>query len=331
MIFNPPSVNALQKTLDAQLLAGATASMTLNNVTSIVNGPGVVVVDRVDSNGDSTASKREYISFTAVSGSTVTGLTRNVDGGGSDQDHAVGAIVEFVNDVVQAKEVKDIIETEHSTAGVHSGLTSAIITNTGTGNGLFINQDGNGVALNIDNDGTNNGIVVTTAALAAGASGVAISLAGANATNNGLHGGVFVLNNHASNTLPLIRLVNLNGAAGATNARMIHISDQETDNTATVIDIDKDGNGIALNIDSEATTNSAIFVEQAVANDTASMRIGHGGTVRFEIIRNDDVTTAAVVMRLGTSFIWVDATGDLRISTTYPTSDTGGTIVGTQS
>ena len=126
-IFNPPSVNALQKTLDAQLLSGATASMTLNNVTNIVDGVGVVVIDRVDANGESTASKREYVGFTGVSGSTLTGLSRNVDGGGSDQDHAVGAIVEFIFDVVQGKEIKDIIETEHGTDGTHSDITADTI------------------------------------------------------------------------------------------------------------------------------------------------------------------------------------------------------------
>ena len=118
-LYNPTSVNATQKTLGAALLTGATASVTLNSVTNIVNGLGAFVVDRVDANGTSTASKREYITFTGVSGSTLTGLTRSADGGGSDQDHAVGAIVEFVSDVVQAKAVKDVIETDHSTAGDH--------------------------------------------------------------------------------------------------------------------------------------------------------------------------------------------------------------------
>jgi len=137
-IYNTPSVNAVQKTLDAQLLSGATASATLNNTTNIVNGLGLCVIDRVDANGKSTASKREYISFTGVSGSTITGLTRNVDGGGSDQDHAVGAIVEFLPDVVQAKAVKDVIETEHNTDGTHKSATvttlkaSGAEINTGT-------------------------------------------------------------------------------------------------------------------------------------------------------------------------------------------------------
>ena len=143
-LYNPPSVNATQKTLGAALLTGATASVTLNSVTSIVDGLGAFVVDRVDANGVSTASKREYITFTGVSGSTLTGLTRSADGGGSDQDHAVGAIVEFVSDVVQAKAVKDVIETEHTTAGVHTTATVTTLKatgaeiNTGTEDGKIV-------------------------------------------------------------------------------------------------------------------------------------------------------------------------------------------------
>lgn len=113
----PTSTNAVQKTLDAALLAGATTSMTLNSVTGIQNKAGVCVVDRVDANGSDTASKREYITFTGVSGSTLTGLTRNADGGGTDQDHAVGAIVEFVSDVLQQQAVIDGLLNVVTTAG----------------------------------------------------------------------------------------------------------------------------------------------------------------------------------------------------------------------
>lgn len=107
MIYDPPSINGIQKTLDAQLLSGITASMTLNNVTGIQDKPGVCVVDLIDANEKFTPAKREYISFTGVSGNTLTGLTRNADSGGSDQDHAVGAIVQFPADVLQQQAIID--------------------------------------------------------------------------------------------------------------------------------------------------------------------------------------------------------------------------------
>lgn len=103
-----PSQNFIQKTLDAQLLTGVTASVTINNVTGIQNLPGVFIVDRVDTNNVETPSKRETVGYTAVSGSTLTTLTRGL-AGSTDQDHAVGAIVEFVPDVVWAQSVYDAI------------------------------------------------------------------------------------------------------------------------------------------------------------------------------------------------------------------------------
>ena len=127
----PTSINAVQKTLDAQLLSGATASVTLSNVTSIQDLAGVFVVDAVDANGTATPSKREYVIFTGVSGSTLTGLTRNADGGGSDQDHAVGAIVQFVSDVLQQQAILDGLLLVVTTAGALNKASGSEVT-TGT-------------------------------------------------------------------------------------------------------------------------------------------------------------------------------------------------------
>ena len=128
-LLNVPLVNGLQKTLDAQLDSGTTASVTLNNTTNI-QSPGVFVVNRIDANGnEKSASEREFIKFTGVSGNTLTGLTRNADGGTSDQDHAVGSIVEFVADVTWAQALVDVIETEHNSDGTHA---STIVKTTAT-------------------------------------------------------------------------------------------------------------------------------------------------------------------------------------------------------
>jgi len=130
-LYYPTSKNAVQKTLDAQLLAGATTSMTLNNVVGIQNKAGVCVIDRVDANGTATSGKREYVAFTGVSGSTLTGLTRNADSGGTDQDHAVGAIVEFVSDALQQQAIIDGLLKTVDTDGALLKATGAEI-NTGT-------------------------------------------------------------------------------------------------------------------------------------------------------------------------------------------------------
>lgn len=133
-IRSVPLQNAIQKQLDATLAAGAT-SLTLNeDVSSLFSGvsatnPGTLVVDRIDSNGNvTTDGSREYITFTGVSTTTLTGLTRNADSSSSDQEHAVGAIVEFVPDVLWAGSIKSTFETEHAAAGTHGDVTAVTLS-----------------------------------------------------------------------------------------------------------------------------------------------------------------------------------------------------------
>jgi len=126
LIF-PTTTNAVQKTLDASLLTGVTASATLNNVTGIQNLKGLMVIDRIDGNNNLTPTKREYVSFAGTSGSTVVTLVRGL-AGSTDQDHAVGAIVEFVNDVVQQQAILDGLGLVVGADGTLSG--SAIDTDT---------------------------------------------------------------------------------------------------------------------------------------------------------------------------------------------------------
>lgn len=122
-LYRVPTQNALQYTLDAALTAGGT-SLTLNqSVTGVVRAPGVVVIDRVDASGNATASKREYISFTGVSGAQLTGLSRGL-ASSTDQVHSVGAIVEFTPDVVQEQEWYAWGTTEHTVGGVHASMPS---------------------------------------------------------------------------------------------------------------------------------------------------------------------------------------------------------------
>lgn len=151
-LLYPPTVNGLQKTLSAQLDQGTTASMTLNNTTSIQNEAGVVVINRIDSNGEEkSASVREYVLYTGVSGSTLTGLTRG-SAGSTDQDHAVGSVVEFVPDVNVFQEIIDAITAEHTTAGAHTAastsaagtieVATAAETTTGTDATRAVSPDG---------------------------------------------------------------------------------------------------------------------------------------------------------------------------------------------
>ena len=50
----------------------------------------------------------------------------------------------------------------------------------------------------------------------------------------------------------------------------------------------------------------------------------------IEVIPVSTITSGAAALRIGSSYIWVDAAGDLRISGAIPTGDLNGTVVGNQ-
>jgi len=130
-LYFPPDQNFLQKSLGAQLGVGITASATFNNTTNIQNRAGVFIVDRIDTNGNviSPATKREVIAYTATSGSTVTTLSRGL-AGTTDQVHAVGAVVEFVPDVIQQQGILDALLSIVTEAGIAD--TTKVVTPTGS-------------------------------------------------------------------------------------------------------------------------------------------------------------------------------------------------------
>ena len=67
-------------------------TITLNDASKL-KAPGYLVIDRQDANGTNTSSAREVVSYTGISGSDVTGVTRAVDGS-TARSHNDGALVE---------------------------------------------------------------------------------------------------------------------------------------------------------------------------------------------------------------------------------------------
>lgn len=90
-----------------------------------------MVVDRINTNNVETPSSREVIAFDGTSGSTVTTLTRGL-AGTSDQDHSVGAIVEFAPDIIWAQNIYDALSTVVTVADVSAVNTTNVVTPTGT-------------------------------------------------------------------------------------------------------------------------------------------------------------------------------------------------------
>src|SRR5258708_525826 len=97
--------NAFNTTLNGNVLTGDT-SITLTSVTGL-QAPGVIVIDRQSASNVDTPTVREYIGFTGISSTTITGCTRGL-GGSSAQSHQSGAKVEEVftvthwNDLITA-------------------------------------------------------------------------------------------------------------------------------------------------------------------------------------------------------------------------------------
>lgn len=86
-----PTASFVQKTLSGAITNSQT-TITLNNTTNL-QAPGTLVIDRVDSAGNQTASAREIVSYTGIAGNDITGVTRAFDGS-TAYAHADGAICE---------------------------------------------------------------------------------------------------------------------------------------------------------------------------------------------------------------------------------------------
>lgn len=153
-IYQVPTSNNQQYTLDSNYTAGGSTLVLSQDVSSVVQSPGICVVDRVDSNGNKTPTKRTYYSFTGVSSATLTGVT-SVDG--TDQVHSVGAIVEFVPDVKWAQSIYDalsnvcdvdtqaldttkVADLDSTQTLENKTLTSPITTGTDTGTATLTNK-----------------------------------------------------------------------------------------------------------------------------------------------------------------------------------------------
>lgn len=123
-LYQVPTQNSVQYTLDSAYNPGD-SNLTLNQtLTGVIQAPGVCVVDRVDSSSNATPTKRDYFTFTGVSGVQLTGISGG-KAGSTNQAHSVGAIVEFIPDIVWAQAIYDVITTEHDTQGHHTAVTAS--------------------------------------------------------------------------------------------------------------------------------------------------------------------------------------------------------------
>lgn len=121
------SYSFLSKSLSSGI-SDVDTTIPLNNVTNIPTDTAVhFVIDRVDSNGNTTPSARELCKG-VVSGGNLINCTRGLHGT-TAQSHSSGAVVEFTASAVGWNELIDAVIAEHSQVdGTHS--TSLITSRT---------------------------------------------------------------------------------------------------------------------------------------------------------------------------------------------------------
>lgn len=122
-LWEASTVNAFQTTLNGSI-SSSDVTIILNSVTGLV-APGALVIDRQDGNGNDTASKREYVTFTGISGNSLTGVTRAI-AGSTAQSHSSGALVEATATVIHWGDAVDFLQVEHDAGGKHVISTATI-------------------------------------------------------------------------------------------------------------------------------------------------------------------------------------------------------------
>lgn len=113
-LYEAPTKNAFQTTLAGTIGAGDT-TITLASVTGL-QYPGVIVIDRQNGAQQDTPTKREYISYTGISGNDLTGCSRG-SGGSTAQGHTSGALIEATVSVEYWQGLVDLYRVAHQDDG----------------------------------------------------------------------------------------------------------------------------------------------------------------------------------------------------------------------
>jgi len=150
------------------------------------------------------------------------------------------------------------------------------IQNDGTGDGLLIDQNGNGKGINLITEATTErGLNVYNNEVFTGSNGlVGFKQNHASATgdvvqivNNGLGKGLFIDQNGNGKALEIDSEATVNGAKIASAAETGYaVLKLEASSTGNGLFLDQNGNGISLHIDSEATNQHNIYLDSINTN-----------------------------------------------------------------
>ena len=184
------------------------------------------------------------------------------------------------------------ITNDHAAA---TGTTALTIQQDSTGKSLVIDQNGNATAFNIDAETTTASIfniaptVLTT--------GIALNISDADAltTGNILN---LVSNSSDTSTRNLLQIRNDN--TSATGATVVEI---RQDAAQDALFIDHNANGIALNIDSEATTSDVINVDASTLTSGNALDVSDANALTTGSILNLASSSASTETRYLASIV----------------------------
>jgi len=110
-----------------------------------------------------------------------------------------------------------------------------------------------------------------------------------------------------------------NNGAHVSTGKVVNVQQLNASSTQPVLFIENAGDGISLEIDAATKDAANIFTISPAGASPSS----------FSVTREDSVT-GNTCLYMNNHYLWVSSDGKLRISSSRPTSDTNGTVVGAQ-
>ncbi len=237
-LWKTGSINATTTTLNGSITDVAT-TVVLTSSTGL-QVPGVIVVDRIDSNDIATPTVREYISFTGISSNSLTGCTRGL-GGSTAQSHSSGAKVEEVWTITHWNDFLDAFDAEHGSDGTHDTATLALLAGAQTFTGAKTFTTGLLEAVDITSGAGVNTLPTSTGTLVSRTTTDTL-------TNKRITKRTVTVTQHATPTINTDNtdVASITGLAQAVTSMTTNLSGTPVTNDALIISFTDDGTGRAI-------------------------------------------------------------------------------------
>ena len=171
---------------------------------------------------------------------------------GIDADALTTGNALSVSSASSSNGTRSLINIKNENAGA-TGTIGLLIQQDAAANGISIDQNGNGDAINIDFEGTSGNCIDISNATST--TGTILKIQNANALTTG---GCAEFHSDSSDTSTRSVVQIANDNSSATGATALNV---QQDSTAWALKIDANANGGGLYIDSEATSSAAILID----------------------------------------------------------------------